>query len=565
MARGELNLIGATTPAEYQKYIEKDAALERRFQPVLVGEPTVEQTISILRGLRDLLEAHHKVTILDEAFVAAAELSDRYITGRFLPDKAVDLIDQAAAREHLSSTSRPAEILELESEIAQLKREQDYAASRKHFERAKDIGDQLAAKQTQLTDTTALWKRRVSSSCAEVSATQVAEIVAKMTGIPVAELTQEEKDKLLKMEARLHQRVIGQGEAIGAVSDAVRRSRAGLQSKHRPVAVFLFLGPTGVGKTELAKALAEIVFGDEDAIVRIDMSEYMERHAVARLIGAPPGYVGYEEGGQLTERVRRRPHSVILLDEIERAHPDVYNVLLQVFDDGRLTDGKGRVIDFANTLIIATSNLASDVIMGTKRNQAGFLPGDGNGISKNGTRRKRGEPDAMREGVMTVLRSHFRPEFLNRIDEIIIFESLTQDQIRSIVRLQLDKLAHMTKSQDIDLVFDESIVEQLALEGYRPEYGARELRRRIRQVIENPLAKELLDGRIKEGSRICCRFDAQQDDAVFELSPQTTAEREPAEAVPWSEGPAMPSEAGNKRRRPARKRGGAEGPAPVAT
>lgn len=347
MARGELNLIGATTLAEYQKYIEKDAALERRFQPVLVGESTVDQTISILRGLRDQLEAHHKVTILDEAFIAAAELSDRYITGRFLPDKAIDLIDQAAAREHLSSTSRPAEILELESEIAQFRREQDYAASRKHFERAKDLGDQLAAKETQLAGATALWKRRVSSSSAEVSAAQVAEIVAKMTGIPVAELTQEEKDKLLKMEARLHQRVIGQGEAIGAVSDAVRRSRAGLQSKHRPVAVFLFLGPTGVGKTELAKALAEVVFGDEDAIVRIDMSEYMERHAVARLIGAPPGYVGYEEGGQLTERVRRRPHSVILLDEIEKAHPDVYNVLLQVFDDGRLTDGKGCVIDFA--------------------------------------------------------------------------------------------------------------------------------------------------------------------------------------------------------------------------
>jgi len=381
MARGELNLIGATTLAEYQKYIEKDAALERRFQPVLISEPTVEQTVSILRGLRDRLEAHHKVTILDEAFVAAAELSDRYITGRFLPDKAVDLVDQAAAREHLSSTSRPAEILELESEIAQIKREQDYAASRKQFERAKDLGERLATKETQLADATSLWKRRVSSSTAEVGTTQVAEIVAKMTGIPVADLTQEEKDKLLQMEARLHQRVIGQAEAIGAVSDAVRRSRAGLQGGHRPVAVFLFLGPTGVGKTELAKALAEVVFGDEDAVVRIDMSEYMERHAVARLIGAPPGYVGYEEGGQLTERVRRRPHSVILLDEIEKAHPDVYNVLLQVFDDGRLTDGKGRVIDFANTLIIATSNLASDVITGTRRNRPGFLPGDGDGCT----------------------------------------------------------------------------------------------------------------------------------------------------------------------------------------
>ena len=395
--------------------------------------------------------------------------------------------------------------------------------------------------------------------------TQVAEIVAKMTGIPVADLTQEEKDKLLQMEARLHQRVIGQAEAIGAVSDAVRRSRAGLQGGHRPVAVFLFLGPTGVGKTELAKALAEVVFGDEDAVVRIDMSEYMERHAVARLIGAPPGYVGYEEGGQLTERVRRRPHSVILLDEIEKAHPDVYNVLLQVFDDGRLTDGKGRVIDFANTLIIATSNLASDVITGTRRNRPGFLPGDGDGSRREGAGRKRGgAPDALREGVMAVLRSHFRPEFLNRIDEIIIFESLTQDEIRSIVRLQLEQVARMTKSQDIDLVFDDSIVEQLALEGYRPEYGARELRRRIRQVIENPLARELLDGRIKEGSRVCCRFDPQQDNAVFELSPHTDGERETAEATHGHEGPETASVGGNKRRRPARKRDSKGGPTPVA-
>ncbi|SEC13559.1 ATP-dependent Clp protease ATP-binding subunit ClpC [Burkholderia sp. WP9] len=564
MARGELNLIGATTLAEYQKYIEKDAALERRFQPVLVGEPSVDQTIGILRGLRDRLEAHHKVTILDEACVAAAELSDRYITGRFLPDKAVDLIDQAAAREHLSSTSRPAEVLELESEIAQVRREQEYAASHKQFERAKALGEQLAGKQTQLDDATQAWKRRVSTSSAEVTRTLVAEIVAKMTGIPVADLTQEEKTKLLQMEARLHRRVIGQEEAIGAVSDAVRRSRAGLQARHQPLAVFLFLGPTGVGKTELAKALAEVVFGDEDAIVRIDMSEYMERHAVARLIGAPPGYVGYDEGGQLTERVRRRPHSVILLDEIEKAHPDVYNVLLQVFDDGRLTDGKGRVIDFANTLIIATSNLASDVIMGTPRKRPGFIASE-NGSDTGKSARKGRQPDGVREGVMTVLRSHFRPEFLNRIDEIIIFESLSADQIRSIVRLQLEKVARVAKSQDIDIVFDDSIVDQLVTEAYRPEYGARELRRRIRQTIENPLAKQMLDGAIREGNRVLCRFDALQDDTVFELTeapqPELAGAIKPEDHAPVNgEDDAGPTgKPARKRVSPARKRGKVDG------
>ncbi|MFL9944134.1 ATP-dependent Clp protease ATP-binding subunit [Paraburkholderia graminis] len=560
MARGELNLIGATTLAEYQKYIEKDAALERRFQPVLVGEPSVEQTIGILRGLRDRLEAHHKVTILDEACVAAAELSDRYITGRFLPDKAIDLIDQAAAREHLSSTSRPAEVLELEAEIGQMRREQDYASSHKQFERAKALGEQLTGKEAQLNDATRAWKQRVSTSSAEVNRTLVAEIVAKMTGIPVADLTQEEKEKLLQMEARLHRRVIGQEEAIGAVSDAVRRSRAGLQGRRQPLAVFLFLGPTGVGKTELAKALAEVVFGDEDAIVRIDMSEYMERHAVARLIGAPPGYVGYEEGGQLTERVRRRPHSVILLDEIEKAHPDVYNVLLQVFDDGRLTDGKGRVIDFANTLIISTSNLASDVIMGTSRGRPGFIAAENGAVAAKRARKDK-HANSLREGVMTVLRSHFRPEFLNRIDEIIIFESLSESQIRSIVRLQLEQIARVAKSQDIDIVFDESIVDKLVAEAYRPEYGARELGRRIRQVIENPLAKQMLDGRVREGNRVVCRFDPLEGTTVFTLSEAPTQEPA-AEAQPEKHPPpknadadASAAKSSGKRTAPAGKRG----------
>ncbi|MGK2740145.1 AAA family ATPase [Tepidicaulis sp. LMO-SS28] len=499
MARGELNLIGATTLNEYQKHIEKDPALERRFQPVFVAEPTVDQTINILRGLRDRLEAHHKVTIQDTAFTAAAELSDRYITGRFLPDKAIDLIDQAAARVHLSTTSRPAEIQELEAEIAQLKREQDYASSRKQYDRAKAFGSEIEEKEKKLAALTEEWKRKLGSSSAEVTMEHVAEIVSKLTGIPVSELTEEEKEKLLHMEKRLHERVIGQEQAIRAVSDAVRLSRAGLQQGDRPIATFLFLGPTGVGKTELAKALAEIVFGDEDAIVRVDMSEYMERHAVARLIGAPPGYVGYDEGGQLTEKVRRRPYSVILLDEIEKAHADVYNVLLQVFDDGRLTDGKGRVVDFKNTLIIATSNLASDIIMGAKA-PIGF-----------------GRSEGVRDDVMSVLRAHFRPEFLNRIDEIIVFDSLGQEQIKEIVVLQLETVRRAAHGQDVALKFDDTLIEHLAETGYRPEFGARELKRQIRQILETKLAKAMLKGEIKEGDTVLCLYDRDKQEVTFQV------------------------------------------------
>ncbi|MEM5295670.1 ATP-dependent Clp protease ATP-binding subunit [Burkholderia sp. JPY481] len=502
MARGELNLIGATTLAEYQKYIEKDAALERRFQPVLIAEPSVVQTINILRGLRDRLEAHHKVTIQDDAIVGAAELSDRYISGRFLPDKAIDLIDQAAARVNLSSTSRPAAVLELEAEIGQLRREQDYAASRKQFDRAHALGSEITAKEEQLRESTDAWKKSIGTHTSHVSIGQVAEIVARLTGIPVAQLTAEEKERLLNMEQRLHQRVIGQDEAVVAVSDAVRRARAGLQARHRPTAVFLFLGPTGVGKTELAKALAEVVFGDEDAMLRFDMSEYMERHTVARLIGSPPGYVGYEEGGQLTERVRRRPYSVILLDEIEKAHPDVYNVLLQVFDDGRLTDGKGRVVDFSNTLIIATSNLASDVITGQNRTGPGFFSQAGS--------------VSVESGVMNVLRQHFRPEFLNRIDDIIVFKSLGRDETRQIVRILLEQVRRIASSQDIELSFDDSLIDHLATEGYRPEFGARELRRQIQQRVENPLAKALINGEIGEGMRVVCRYDSQEQRVAFE-------------------------------------------------
>ena len=492
LARGELHLIGATTLNEYQKYIEKDAALERRFQPVFVPEPTVEQTIEILRGLRDKYEAHHKIKISDEAIVAAAELSDRYISNRFLPDKAIDLIDQAASRVRIGADTYSQDIKEKEAEIAKLEREQEYASTHKQFEEAKNLEQQIKDKSSEKDKLTQDWRKKKGVTSREVLAEHVAQIVANITGIPVSELTQEEKEKLLKMEERLHERVIGQEEAITAVSNAVRLNRAGLSEGSKPIATFLFLGPTGVGKTELAKALAWVVFGDEDAVTRIDMSEYMERHSVARLIGSPPGYVGYDEGGQLTERVRRRPYSVLLLDEIEKAHPDVYNVLLQVFDDGRLTDGKGRVVDFTNTLIIATSNLGSDLIQNNLK--------DGKNIKSY---------DKLREDLMGVLRGHFRPEFLNRIDEVIVFHSLTKEQIKLIVELQLERVKRTARGQGIELSFDASLVDYLADVGYLPEYGARELKRRIKSEVENKLATEILGGKVSKGSTVTFTYDSK--------------------------------------------------------
>ncbi|WP_343585507.1 AAA family ATPase [Herbaspirillum sp.] len=512
LARGELSLIGATTLNEYQKHIEKDAALERRFQPVLVAEPSVEQTIVILRGLRDTLEAHHQVTFADDAFVAAAELSDRYITSRFLPDKAIDLIDQAAARVRIQSTSRPAGMLELEAEIAQLRREQDYASSRKRFDEAKGFEERIKEKQASLDEQTDVWQRKTGSETLEVTVASVAEVVSRLTGIPVSDLTKEERQKLVDMENLLRQRVIGQDEAVVAVSDAVRLSRAGLGQSNRPIATFLFLGPTGVGKTELAKALAESVFGDEQAVVRIDMSEYMERHAVARLIGAPPGYVGYDEGGQLTERVRRRPYSVILLDEIEKAHPDVNNVLLQVFDDGRLTDGKGRVVDFSNTIIIATSNLGASIIMDNLEKDAA----------------SRTPEKEVRDKLMGVLKGHFRPEFLNRIDEVIVFHSLSRENIRSIIQIQLGRVVRTAAAQDIVLNVKDEVVDHLAQVGYQPEFGARELKRKIRQELETLLAKDILGDKIRSGDRVDVGFD--KDSERITLTPLAREEKAKGDA-----------------------------------
>ena len=497
LARGELNLIGATTLNEYQKHIEKDAALERRFQPVFISEPTVAQTVEILRGLRDRYEAHHKVKITDEAIVAAAELSDRYVANRYLPDKAIDLIDQAAARVRIGITSRPPEVAKLDKKIGALKRERESASLRKKFEAAKALEEEIEKLEKERSDTEDIWRKEKGVTTSEVKRRHIAEIISKLTGIPVTDLTQEEKEKLLKMKERLHERVIGQEEAVKAVTDAVLRSRAGLTEARRPIAAFLFIGPTGVGKTELAKALAWAVFGDEDAVVRIDMSEYMERHTVSRLIGAPPGYVGYEEGGQLTEVVRRRPYSVVLLDEIEKAHPDVHNILLQVFDEGRLTDGKGRVVDFTNTIIISTSNIGSDI------------------IQNNLTAEKAKSYDELKEELMGILHKRFKPEFLNRIDEIILFHALTKEQIKLIIGLQLERVKSTARGQAIELKFTDAVLERIADVGYVPEFGARELKRRIQTEIENPLAREILSGKIGKGDTIQVDFDKPKGKMTF--------------------------------------------------
>ena len=510
LARGQLHLIGATTLNEYQKYIEKDSALERRFQPVLVPEPTPEQAVEIIRGLRDSYEAHHKVKISDDAISSAVYLSDRYITNRFLPDKAIDLIDQAAARVRIASETRTSEIAKLDEEIQRAKREAESATNHKKLDEAKKFEAEVKKLTAKKEELTSQWKREKGVSTSVVSSSDVAQIVSNLTGVPITELTEEEKAKLLHLEDKLHERVVGQDEAVVAVADAVRLSRAGLNQGSRPIANFLFLGPTGVGKTELAKALAWSVFGSEDAMVRIDMSEYMERHAVSRLVGAPPGYVGYDEGGQLTEAVRRHPYSVILLDEIEKAHPDVYNILLQVFDDGRLTDGKGRVVDFTNTVIIATSNLGSEIIMANDRADT----------------KDKNDKKALKTELMDVLRGHFRPEFINRIDDIIVFDSLNADQIKNIVQFQLDKVCQVLAGQGVTVEFDSTVVDELAKQGYQPEFGARELRRLIKTDIGNLLARKLLGGEIKEGSIIEVTYSDKDGYQISEVKRKKTAQKD---------------------------------------
>jgi ATP-dependent Clp protease ATP-binding subunit ClpC len=477
LARGELHCIGATTVDEYRKNIEKDAALERRFQPVLVGEPTVDDTMDILRGLKDRYEAHHRVKITEEAIVAAAELSDRYITDRFLPDKAIDLADQASARVRLRSKTKPVDTRELEDELRRLKREKDQAVSAEDFGRAQDLKGQIQESQDRLG---ALKGGR--QHVAEVTAEDIAEVVSRQTGIPVSQLTQEERERLLKLEGQLHERVIGQDEAVEAVAEAVRRSRAGLSNPDRPIGSFLFLGPTGVGKTELARTLAEALFGDEAAMVRIGMSEFQERHTVSRLVGAPPGYVGYEESGQLTERVRRRPYSVLLLDEIEKAHPDVFNILLQILDDGRLTDSQGRTVDFKNAVIIMTSNMGAERIQAHARKKESF--------------------EELKEDMVQIMRHHLRPEFVNRIDEIIVFRALTKEQIADIARLLLERTRRRLRAQDVELEFTQEAVDLVATEGFDPEFGARPLCRTIQRKVDNELSRMLLEGSLNSGDRV---------------------------------------------------------------
>lgn len=497
LARGDFQVIGATTLNEYRKYIEKDAALERRFQPVKVGEPTPEQAVQILKGLRDSYEAHHKVKITDEAINAAVTLSSRYIADRYLPDKAIDLIDEGASKVRLASLTSPDNVKELEDEIADYEKEKASAINEQDFERAARLRDEQKELQTKLDDAKKKWQEQQKGNSGEVTAEDIAKIVSEWTGIPVVQLTKEESERLLNMENVLHERVIGQSEAVTAIAKAIRRGRVGLKDPKRPVGSFIFLGPTGVGKTELCKALAEAMFGDENAMLRLDMSEYMEKHTVSKLIGSPPGYVGFEEGGQLTEKVRRKPYSVVLFDEIEKAHPDVFNMLLQILEDGRLTDSQGRTVDFKNTIIIMTSNVGARLIT-EKQSSLGF-----NSENENA---EESEKKDIKELVTGELRKVFRPEFLNRVDDIIVFNKLNKDEIKQIAVKMLKTLENRLDKMNIKISFTDNAVSKIADKGFDENYGARPLRRAIQNEIEDPLSEQMLEGKVKDGAVVTCDF-----------------------------------------------------------
>ncbi len=501
LSRGEIQCIGATTLDEYRKHIEKDAALERRFQPVVVGEPTAEETLSILYGLRDRYEAHHKVRITDEALAAAVKLSDRYIPDRYLPDKAIDLMDEAASRVRIQACTAPPDVREQEKRLEAVVIEKKEAISHQDFEKAAALRDQERNLNREIEEKRAEWNRAQSTARDTVTEEDIAQVVSQWTGIPVSRMTEQEAQRLVRLEETLHQRLIGQEEAVSAVARAIRRARAGLKDPKRPIGSFIFLGPTGVGKTELCRALGEAMFGDEDSVIRLDMSEYMEKHTVSRLVGSPPGYVGYEEGGQLTEAVRRKPYSVVLLDEVEKAHPDVFNMLLQILEDGRLTDNTGRVVSFKNTILVMTSNAGAHVI-GSGR-AMGF------GASQKTETR---DYEAMKESVMKEVKELFRPEFINRVDELIVFHSLTEEEIRRITELMLKQVADRLREQEILLTWDSKVTDKLAKEGYDPKFGARPLRRLIQRTVEDTMSEELLQGHVQLGQEI--RLTVKKDQIV---------------------------------------------------
>ncbi|MCK5768463.1 MAG: ATP-dependent Clp protease ATP-binding subunit [Candidatus Atribacteria bacterium] len=502
LARGELQVIGATTTQEYRKYIEKDAALERRFQTIYVNEPTLEETIEILKGLKSKYEEHHKVKFTDEALKSAAHLSARYISGRFLPDKAIDLMDEAASKIQLQNNISPPDMKEMEEKLKKISKEKESSVKLQEFEKAARVRDKEKKLEIRLKKIKLKWENGRRINTAEVKEEDIAGIVSAWTGIPVFSLKEEEAKKLLRMEQELHKRVIGQDEAIVSISRAVRRSRAGVKNPKRPIGSFIFLGPTGVGKTELARTLAELLFGDENALISLDMSEYMEKFAVSRLVGAPPGYVGYEEGGQLTEKVRRKPYSVVLLDEIEKAHPDIFNILLQIFEDGRLTDSQGRMVNFKNTVIIMTSNVGATLIK--KGTSLGFRGSD---ESEEITYKE------IKKRVMGEMNKMFRPEFLNRIDEIIVFKSLNKKEIKMITDLMLNEVKALLEEQKISMETSEKAKELLAIEGYDPNYGARPLRRTIERLIENPISEKILAGEFVEGD--CISVKTKEKKLIF--------------------------------------------------